>query len=512
MTFDAFHILGFTSANSQNVYQLTPSSLTHNPPRPFEPDEIKVESPTAGGIMKQQLNPVAMPGSFGTSPRLSQNLMNPVLSMPSSSLPSSSMGAGISAGNAGAAPKVPVRSPHKSSLLQSNMPSVPSRQVRPVSDLSMMSDFTQCDTASVTTRQSVNEILSLADVPMVNDINLDNLDFDFYMQEPTLVKQEEQQQQPCSSTISTIKQEPVRKPSVDYMGSLSSVATVRENKANSAVVQPLEEPSSSTNLIDDNLEINQIYDDVMQCVYDDVDTKYDDVEMLEPPVPPMRKRGLSVDHGVQGIDKPLPVAPKNPSIITKLSEKKNELLKEREKELERKKLIEEQKRKEKEALEEQKRKEKEEKEKKRLEEKERKRLEEEEKKLKKKKEEEEKKSSKNTESDADKVDQSLFQRLFQRNKSRLEEESNSSTGKLGADYSLDTPPPVPAHASTTSEQVLPSAGEQPPPAQAADASADVHAEKQLTATSLSDGNPFTFETNISDLEQDLEELITQVNC
>ena len=30
-----------------------------------------------------------------------------------------------------------------------------------------------------------------------------------------------------------------------------------------------------------DLDIGQIYDDVMQCVYDDVDVKYDDVTMLK---------------------------------------------------------------------------------------------------------------------------------------------------------------------------------------------------------------------------------------
>ena len=381
--------------------QPLPALSNHNNPCQFEPDEIKMESPV---MVRHQLNPVAMPGSL-VSPRLSQSLMMPV-SMPSN-LPVSGFDH---------APEVPVRSPHKSSLLQANIPSVPSRQPRPMSDMSIMSDFTQCDdTASITTRQSVNEILSLADVPMCNEINLDNLDLDFYFHDQTLIKQEVQ---PCTSSTSTIKKEPSRKPSVDYMGSMSSVATVREIKSGSSV-QPAEEPSSSTNIAQDDLEINQIYDDVMQCVYDDVDTKYDDVVMLddsnEPPVPPMRKRGLSVDRGVQGVDKPLPTAPKNPSIITKISEKKNELLKEREKEQEKKKQIEEQRRKEKEILEEQKRKERDEKEKKRLEEKEKKRIEEEERKQRKKKEEEEKKSSKTIDSEADKVNQSLFQRLFQRN-------------------------------------------------------------------------------------------------
>merc|ERR1712211_1906 len=111
-----------------------------------------------------------------------------------------------------------------------------------------------------------------------------------------------------------------------------------------------------------DLDIGQIYDDVMQCVYDDVVVKYDDVTMLmdQPPVPPQRRNKeleTNIDADIIAeIDKPLPAAPKN-NILTKLTEKKNELLIAREKEIEKK-------RKEKEEIEEQRRREKEDKEKK----------------------------------------------------------------------------------------------------------------------------------------------------
>merc|ERR1711936_1526201 len=91
----------------------------------------------------------------------------------------------------------------------------------------------------------------------------------------------------------------------------------------------------------DDLDIGQIYDDVMQCVYDDVDIKYDDVTLLmdQPPVPPTRRRETNIDADIPDIpdiDKPLPAAPRN-NILTKLTGKKNEMLIAREKELEREK-------------------------------------------------------------------------------------------------------------------------------------------------------------------------------
>merc|ERR1712110_1156328 len=62
---------------------------------------------------------------------------------------------------------------------------------------------------------------------------------------------------------------------------------------------------------------------------------YDDVEILndQPPVPPLRQKAVSIEPD---IDKPLPAAPRN-NILTKLTEKKNELMTAREKELEKKK-------------------------------------------------------------------------------------------------------------------------------------------------------------------------------
>lgn len=363
-------------------------------------------------------------------------------------------------------PQVPVRSPHRSNLLTGvydTMPGNPNNQTpqRPMSDISMMSDissFTQCDNASITTRQSVNEILSLADMSVYSGdtINLDNISVNTFIQDANSLQQQfEIKEEPQEYNTSSLRRT-VKTPALDIMGSMTSVATVKENKplaqTNSISgsvnqIHVSEEPNTILPTPMDTLEmdIGQIYDDVMQCVYDDVDVKYDDVNIItdqvEPPIPPTRKRGLSVDAG---IEKPLPVVPKN-NIITKLAEKKNELLTAREKELEKKRLLDEQKRKEREELEEQKRKEREEKERKRLEEKEAKRIEEEQKKAQKKKEEEERKLKKIAEiEDENKLKTSLFQRLFQRSQSRAGEVLEPDEA-VNNQQDLDTPPPVPPH-------------------------------------------------------------------
>merc|ERR1712223_1634610 len=147
----------------------------------------------------------------------------------------------------------------------------------------------------------------------------------------------------------------------------------------------------------------------------------------EAPVPPPRLRLSSVDAGVE---KPLPGVPRN-KIISKIEEKKNEIILQREKEAEKKRQLEEQKRLE-----------REEKERKKLEEKEKKRQEEEQKKGAKKREEEEKKAKLEDEA---KLKQSLFQRLFQRSQSRTEQEEADSTVD-----NHNLPPPIPPHAKPAS--------------------------------------------------------------
>jgi len=392
---------------------------------------------------RQQLRPVAMPGGGATAPPpivSSQPTLEPVAQEPPPGPP----------------PQVPVRSPLRSSLLTGVYDPMPTPN-RPISDLSIMSDFSTItgggDNISIATRQSVNEILSLAEGSVFSDadtINLDSISVNSMLNVPGAgmceVKEEPMEQAAQSGGGF---RESLRHP----MGSLTSVATVKEILPEPApssltqMVQPAQDPTSSTGTttplpMDITEDLGQIYDDVMQCVYDDVDVKYDDLVQLgdasEAPIPPPRLRLSSVDAGVE---KPLPGVPRN-KIISKIEEKKNEIILLREKEAEKKKQMEEQKRKEREALEEQKRLEREEKERKKLEEKERKRQEEEQKKAARKKEEEEKKAKRAAElEDEAKLKQSLFQRLFQRSQSRTEQEE--------ADSTVDNlPPPIPPHAKT----------------------------------------------------------------
>merc|ERR1712203_677683 len=118
----------------------------------------------------------------------------------------------------------------------------------------------------------------------------------------------------------------------------------------------------------------------------------------QPPVPPLRKKDVSIEPA--DIDKPLPAALRN-NILTKLTEKRNELMTAREKELEKRK-------KEKEELEEQ------------------------------------------------KIKSSLFQRLFQRSQSRPAEEGETET-ETEADQEMGDvarlPPPPPPHQPSYLSQV-----------------------------------------------------------
>ena len=197
----------------------------------------------------------------------------------------------------------------RSSILTGVYDPMPAPQ-RPISDLSIMSDFSTLtgggDNISIATRQSVNEILSLAEGSVFSDadtINLDSISVNSMLNMPGagMVKEEPVEQvAPNGGGF----RESLRHP----MGSLTSVATVKEilpERAAAAsslspggqMVQPVQDPTSSTNTttplpMDITEDLGQIYDDVMQCVYDDVDIKYDDVTMLltaeQPPVPPTR--------------------------------------------------------------------------------------------------------------------------------------------------------------------------------------------------------------------------------
>jgi len=372
------------------------------------------------GQVRQTLKPVAMPGGVQPPP------LPPPPAQPQQSQQSQQSPAIQSASHL----NFPAHSENISSQLPGAVvPLVPARSaaVRPASDLSIMSDFSslasiQPDNVSINTRQSVNEILSMADISVYSG-ELDNLSVNTLLQSPLGLTRD------------------VKEEAQDTLGSLTSVATVKEvrpagtkDSPPSQTFSPMDISEQNTNTMEGlDLDIGQIYDDVMQCVYDDVDIKYDDVEILadQPPVPPLRKKDVSIEPA--DIDKPLPAAPRN-NILTKLTEKRNELMTAREKELEKRK-------KEKEELEEQRRKEREEKERKKKEEKEAKRKEEEEKKAK---------------LEEQKIKSSLFQRLFQRSQSRPAEEGETETETEADQEMVDVarlPPPPPPHQPSYLSQV-----------------------------------------------------------
>ena len=437
-------ILSFDQAAQRQQGEAVVPELKHKTPLARAPVMAGVFTGEGGeeASQRQQLRPVAMPGGGSTAPvATTLPIIEPVAQDPS----------------AGPPPQVPVRSPLRSSLLTGVYDPMPTPH-RPISDLSIMSDFSTLtgggDNMSVTTRQSVNEILSLAEGSVFSDadtINLDSISVNSMLNVPG-AGMCEVKEEPMEQSAQSGFRESLRHP----MGSLTSVATVKEilpEPKSGSMVQPVQDPTNSTTTaiplpMDIGDDLGQIYDDVMQCVYDDVDVKYDDLVQLgdasEAPIPPPRLRLGSVDAGVE---KPLPGLPRN-MIISKIEEKKNEIILLREKEAEKKKQLEEQKRKEKEAFEERKRLEREEKEKKKVEEKERKRQEEEQKKAARKKDEEEKKAKREAElEDEAKIKQSLFQRLFQRSQSRTEQEE--------ADSTVDNlPPPIPPHAKPAGNNSL----------------------------------------------------------
>merc|ERR1719468_1209696 len=229
-------------------------------------------------------------------------------------------------------------------------PPPPRMPTRPISDLS---DLTQTDMASVTTRQSVNEILSMADIPVNSDtesMNIDSFSMDCLYTggdqlhndiKPILPEYGSSTAWKPDSSSSTLpgrgngsNLSQWKDTSLgnlghwkDNIGSTTSIDTVKQILSPDSTMNVDGESLANSQ----NIDIDQIYDDVISCVYDDVDSKYDDMSLagIEPPAPPIRRRG-TIDEGSMGIDKPLPTTPKNPSLITLLSEKKNELLKEKE--------------------------------------------------------------------------------------------------------------------------------------------------------------------------------------
>merc|ERR1712137_396424 len=164
---------------------------------------------------------------------------------------------------------------------------------------------------------------------MGDTINLDNISVNTLlnnplgMQQPLNQPQEniEIKEEPLEAAINNSTINNLSHSVATGLGSLTSVATVKENKQEQPQgfsVTPMDVTditSESPGMTMDDLDIGQIYDDVMQCVYDDVDVKYDDVTMLmdQPPVPPQRRNKeleTNIDADIIAeIDKPLPAAP-----------------------------------------------------------------------------------------------------------------------------------------------------------------------------------------------------------
>ena len=310
--------------------------------------------------------------------------------------------------------------------------------------LSGMSTDTEATEVSGVTQLSVNEILSIAGGPStvtidgddIASINLDTISVNSLLRDPAAVSSSEVAGAPTTSTTTAIilnNDRPVSKLSSEYsalrqpLGSMTSVLTVRENNSGNDAVAAVDVSTAvsvscpsvtsngnsavATSELMDVEDIGAIYDDVMQCVYDDVDTKYDGIDFLstsnEPPVPPARKRITVHDTipptiPITDPDKPLPGTPSKIKVLSdKIKETKMEYNTKREKEIEKKKVMEEKKRKEKE---------------KKVEELEKKKME-------KKKKLEDEKRAKAEEANR----QSLFQRLFTRSKSQtivLDQEGN----------------------------------------------------------------------------------------
>jgi len=329
---------------------------------------------------QQNLKPVAMPGMPavvrmpGSAPKqeIKDHPTAPVL--PSKNVP---LGAPIQSSTSLKQDKVFTPRPDiqmNLSNMQVGSTSVYSEQNRPISEISNQSEFS---TITSKTHGSINDILSMADISSVYSLDTNS-------NTPRYSLNEDAQSNRYSMDLENIGvsdvglgtleepnefmnlqlQQCLKNPVLDIMGSMTSVSTVKENKNNThrsgllleenspqflgVHEQPIEDvkeeasypltqaEKESMNINCSEMDLGQIYDDVMQCVYDDVDTKYDDISTLiqaEAPVPPPRKCGLSVE---EAIDKPLPGVPKNPSLLHKFAEKKDELLKEREKEREKK--------------------------------------------------------------------------------------------------------------------------------------------------------------------------------
>ncbi|XP_040576306.1 uncharacterized protein [Lepeophtheirus salmonis] len=145
-----------------------------------------------------------------------------------------------------------------------NMSGSEGQTYRPTSDISMISTIN-------TEPQSVNEILSLAAAEEENEmvLVLDNI-----------------------SVNTTLLQEPdsTENDELSLPGEQTDANHLEDVKY--VVVSSSSSPQPPTANMD--IDLGLLYDDVMQCVYDDVDVKYDGIDFTRsPPVPPARKKVTS---------------------------------------------------------------------------------------------------------------------------------------------------------------------------------------------------------------------------
>lgn len=105
----------------------------------------------------------------------------------------------------------------------------------------------------------------------------------------------------------------------------------------SEIVPTLEvvEMTDHTQIKDEIEPDTEVYDEVIPCVYDEVDTKYDSMDFSnEPPAPPIRKRlptnvvNTVPPTPIEEPNRPLPQTPsKRPSLISKFKSDKKEKVK-----------------------------------------------------------------------------------------------------------------------------------------------------------------------------------------
>jgi len=191
--------------------------------------------------------------------------------------------------------------------------------------------------ATEATRMSVNEVLSVAGPDGVEDASLLSLDLNEALEGQgdltfqSLMRMDNDQQQQQSLPTLPGQPEETTPPTQTMRSSMASVVTVQENvKKETSPVQAEQQQPEQLQTPQQEMEVDALYDDVMQCVYDDVDIRYDNLDLAEAPPPPARVASMSISANEEkqpelqledaSPDKPLPGTPsKLPAILQKMS-------------------------------------------------------------------------------------------------------------------------------------------------------------------------------------------------